>query len=96
MAKILIKKKYIFLGDCDSINIEIICKSYSLLKNKIKYIIIGNIEDIQKYLNELDEFIEREIKPLENTLVLVKPNIADVSRPFEFTLGFLTNAKYDL
>jgi hypothetical protein len=42
MAKISIKKKYIFLGDCDSINIEIICKSFSLLKNKVKYIIIGN------------------------------------------------------
>jgi 4-hydroxy-L-threonine phosphate dehydrogenase PdxA len=41
MAKISIKKKYIFLGDCNSINIEIICKSFSLLKNKVKYIIIG-------------------------------------------------------
>ena len=53
MAKTLIKKKYIFLGDCDSINIEIICKSYPLLKNKIKYIIIGNIEDLQKYLKKI-------------------------------------------
>ena len=53
MAKTLIKKKYIFLGDCDSINIEIICKSYPLLKNKIKYIIIGNIEDIQEYLKKI-------------------------------------------
>ena len=53
MAKTLIKKKYIFLGDCDSINIEIICKSYPLLKNKIKYMIIGNIEDFQKYLKKI-------------------------------------------
>ena len=53
MAKTLIKKKYIFLGDCDSINIEIICKSYPLLKNKIKYIIIGNIDDFQKYLKKI-------------------------------------------
>jgi len=53
MAKTLIKKKYIFLGDCDSINIEIICKSYPLLKNKIKYMIIGNIEDLQKYLKKI-------------------------------------------
>ena len=53
MAKTLIKKKYIFLGDCDSINIEIICKSYPILKNKIKYIIIGNIEDLQKYLKKI-------------------------------------------
>ena len=53
MAKTLIKKKYIFLGDCDSINIEIILKSYPLLKNKIKYIIIGNINDFQKYLKKI-------------------------------------------
>ena len=53
MVKTLIKKKYIFLGDCDSINIEIICKSYPLLKNKIKYIIIGNLEDLQKYLKKI-------------------------------------------
>ena len=53
MAKTLIKKKYIFLGDCDSINIEIICKSYPILKNKIKYIIIGNLEDLQKYLKKI-------------------------------------------
>jgi len=53
MEKTLIKKKYIFLGDCDSINIEIICKSYPLLKNKIKYIIIGNLEDLQKYLKKI-------------------------------------------
>ena len=58
MAKKLIKKKYIFLGDCDSINIEIIFKSYSLLKNKIKYIIIGNIKDIQKYLEKIKTNIE--------------------------------------
>ena len=58
MAKKLIKKKYIFLGDCDSINIEIIFKSYPLLKNKIKYIIIGNIKDIQKYLEKIKTNIE--------------------------------------
>ncbi len=53
MAKTLIKKKYIFLGDCDSINIEIICRSNNLLKNKIKYILIGNIDDLQKYLKKI-------------------------------------------
>ena len=53
MAKISIKKKYIFLGDCDSINIEIICKSFSLLKNKVKYIIIGNKDDLQKYQKKI-------------------------------------------
>jgi 4-hydroxythreonine-4-phosphate dehydrogenase len=53
MAKISIKKKYIFLGDYDSINIEIICKSFSLLKNKVKYIIIGNKDDLQKYQKKI-------------------------------------------
>ena len=58
MAKNKLKKKYIFLGDCDSINIEIICKSHKLLKNKIKYIIIGNIKDIQKYLKKIKSNIK--------------------------------------
>ena len=62
MAKTLIKEKYIFLGDYDSINIEIIYKSYPLLKNKIKYIIISNIEDFQKYLKKIKANIKlREI-----------------------------------
>ena len=53
MVKKSIKKKYIFLGDCDSINIEIICKSFFLLKNKVKYIIIGNKNDLQKYQKKI-------------------------------------------
>ena len=61
MARILIKKKYLFLGDCDSINIEIICKSYSLLKNKVKYIIIGNKEDFQKYQKKIKSNIKLKI-----------------------------------
>ena len=35
------KKKFVFIGDTNSINIEIICKSHKFLKNKIKYILIG-------------------------------------------------------
>ena len=61
MARTLIKKKYIFLGDCDSINIEIICKSFSLLKNKVKYIIIGNKEDFQKYQNKINSNIKLKV-----------------------------------
>ena len=44
------KKKFVFLGDTNSINIELICKSHKFLKNKIKYVIIGNINELIKYL----------------------------------------------
>ncbi len=48
MKKLKIKKKYIFLGDLDSINIEIIIKSFKILKNKVEYIIICNTNDFVK------------------------------------------------
>ena len=47
------KKKFVFLGDTNSINIEIINKSHKYLKNKVKYIIIGNKVDLLRYLNKL-------------------------------------------
>ena len=56
-----INKKYIFLGDIDSINLEIIYKSYAQLKNKVKYIILGNKEDVVKYLNKINSKIELNI-----------------------------------
>jgi len=61
MAKKSIKKKYIFLGDFDSINIEIICKSFSLLKNKVKYIIIANTDDVQKYQKKIKDKLKINI-----------------------------------
>ena len=45
-----IEKKFVFLGDENSINIEIIHKSHKFLKNKVKYILLGNIKDLYKYL----------------------------------------------
>ena len=48
MIKQKIKKKLIFLGDTNSINIELIIKSFDLLKNKVHYILICNIIDIIK------------------------------------------------
>ena len=36
------KNKYVFLGDIDSVNIEIIIKSHKFLKDKVNYILIGN------------------------------------------------------
>ncbi|MFL2534062.1 MAG: 4-hydroxythreonine-4-phosphate dehydrogenase PdxA [Alphaproteobacteria bacterium] len=44
------KNKYVFLGDVNSINIEIISKSYPVLKGKLKYILLGNISDLKRYL----------------------------------------------
>ena len=47
------KKKLVFIGDIDSINVEIINKSHKTLKNKVKYILLCNIRDISNYLEKL-------------------------------------------
>ena len=54
MTKSQIKKKYVFIGDVDSINIELIVKSFHNLKNKINYILICNKSDLIKntYFNK--------------------------------------------
>ncbi len=49
MTKQLIKKKYIFLGDVNSINVELILKSFDFLRNKIKYIIVCDKSDLTKH-----------------------------------------------
>ena len=53
MLNKLVKKKYIFLGDTESINIEIIVKSHNFLKNKIKYLIICNKSEFCFYLTRI-------------------------------------------
>lgn len=50
MIKQEIKKKIVFLGDTDSINIELILKSFNYLKNKVFYIIICNKHELSKNL----------------------------------------------
>ncbi len=47
------KKKFVFIGDIDSINLEIVNKSHKYLKNKVQYILLGNISDSYKYLKKL-------------------------------------------
>ncbi len=42
MKKLEIKNKYVLLGDEDSINIELILKSFQYLKNKVRYLLICN------------------------------------------------------
>ena len=52
------KKKFVFLGDLDSINLELIHNSHNYLKNKVKYILLGNIKDASKYLSKINSKIE--------------------------------------
>jgi len=53
-----LKKKFVFLGDLDSINIELIYNSHNYLKNKVEYILLGNIKDASKYLSRINSKIE--------------------------------------
>ena len=50
------KNKYVFLGETNSINIEIILKSFSIIKNK--YIVIGSINEIKNYKKKFKSNIE--------------------------------------
>ena len=61
------KKKFVFIGDTDSINLEIVQKSHKLLKNKVKYILIGTIKDIDKYFKKIKSNlnINEIINPIE-------------------------------
>ena len=60
------KKKFIFIGDIDSINLELIDKSHKLLKNRVQYIVIGNINDVYNYLKKLKS--ELNINEIVNPL----------------------------
>ena len=52
------KKKFVFLGDLDSINLELIYNSHNYLKNKVEYILLGNIKDTSKYLSKINSNLE--------------------------------------
>ena len=47
------KMKYVFIGDIDSINIELIIKSHKFLRNKLKYIILCDKYEFYSYLKEI-------------------------------------------
>ena len=51
MKKSEIKNKYVLLGDEDSINVEIILKSFKYLKNKVNYLILCNKSVFTKKTN---------------------------------------------
>ena len=60
------KKKFVFIGDINSINFEIVQKSHKLLKNKVQYILLGNIKDIYKYSKKIQSklYINEIMNPL--------------------------------
>ena len=60
------KNKYLFIGDLESINLEIICKSQKYLKRKVKYIIICNIKEVKTSLKKLT--FERKLKEVLDPL----------------------------
>tara|TARA_B100000989_G_scaffold290499_1_gene263732 strand:- start:2739 stop:3656 length:918 start_codon:yes stop_codon:yes gene_type:complete len=53
MEKLRIKKKILLLGDVDSINIEIINKSFNYLKNKVLYILLCNKKDLLNNISSI-------------------------------------------
>ena len=50
-------RKYLFLGDLNSIT-ELIDKSHRLIKNKVKYILLGNIVELSNYLKKLSSNLD--------------------------------------
>ena len=67
------KKKFVFLGDLDSINLELIHNSHNYLKKKVEYILLGNIKDASKYLSKINSKIE--INEIYNPLNFVNYKI---------------------
>ncbi len=68
------KNKYVLLGDTNSINIEIICKSHSKIRNKVKYILIGNKDELKSYLQRINSKIK--INEIEDPINFKKYDIS--------------------
>ena len=47
------KKKFVFIGDTDSINIEVIVKTHKYVKNKVSYILLGDKREFIRYYSKL-------------------------------------------
>jgi len=81
-----LKKKFVFIGDIDSINLEIVQKAHKILKNKVKYILLGNINESYKYLKKIQSklVINEIINPLNienyNSSCLNFFNIENISK----------------
>ena len=80
------KKKLVFIGDTNSINIEIILKSHQYLKNKLKYVVVGNSKEIFDFIkkNKFEIKVNEILDPFDfsdyfrNSLNVF--NIQDVSK----------------
>ena len=83
------KKKFVFLGDENSINIEIINKSHKFLKNRVKYILLGNINDLSKYLNKLQSKLS--INEIHNPLSFENYNHENLNL---FNIDHVSKKKY--
>ena len=110
MKKLKIKRKYIFLGEIDSINIELIIKSFNFLKNKVNYILICNKKDLTRSILfkksniELNEILDplNFINYKKNKLNIF--NIEDISKKkhinllnqIEISNNIANSTKFDL
>ena len=83
------KKKFVFLGDENSINIEIIHKSHSFLRSKVKYILLGNIQELYKHLNKLKSKLD--INEIHNPLSFENYNHEALNL---FNIEHVSNKKY--
>ena len=106
----MIKKKFILLGEVDSINIELIIKSFNLVKHKVYYVLLCNKNDIVKnnYFKKSKLKIKEIINPIEfsnyNRSMLNIFNIENISKKKYANLlnqikvaNYLSNiTKYDL
>lgn len=66
------KKKFVFLGEDNSINVELINKSHRYLKNKVEYILIGNVNDLSLNLKKQESKLK--INHINNPLNFEKYN----------------------
>ena len=83
------KKKFVFLGDENSINIEIIHKSHKFLKNRVKYILLGNIKELSNYLNKLQSKLN--INQIYNPISFENYNHENLNL---FNIDHVSNKKY--
>lgn len=80
------KKKYVFIGDLDSINLEIIVKSHKKLFKEIEYILIGDIFEIKNYLKKINSTLQINeiLDPIRfNDYKIGNLNIFNIKSPFK-------------
>lgn len=84
--------KLIFIGDINSINLEIIAKSHNFLVNKkLRYILLGDYMDIKNYFNQISYKVKiKEIFQLNDLIKFNKDKILvfnignkELSKPLE-------------